>query len=154
MRSLDIPSLKLVVADTSSVGVLEIMTSPWIKQKAVLIITGTDDKGVGLASGILVDPKLDKLLKGDVAVADSTGFLTTLDSRRPVAVAAAPAGNGATSGTGVTTTTPSGPTLTITQIIIGLMLGEDSVIQKMAENKAISGPLFTHSRIFKAWFLA
>ena len=35
-----------------------------------------------------------------------------------------------------------------------LMSGEDSVIQKMAENKAISGPLFTHSRIFKAWFLA
>jgi len=120
VRSLDIPSLKLVVADTSSVGVLEIMTSPWNKQKAVLIITGTDDKGVGLAGGILVDPKLDKSLKGDVAVADSTGFLTTLDSRR--AVAAAPlitTGNGTP---GTTTTAASGPTLTLTQIIIGLML--------------------------------
>jgi len=121
VRSLDIPSLKLVVADTSSVGVLEIMTSPWIKQKAVLIITGTDDKGVGLAGGILVDPKLDKLLKGDVAVADSTGFLTTLDSRRPTTVAAAPASNG-TPGATTLTPTVSGPTLTITQIIIGLML--------------------------------
>ncbi|MBI5081218.1 MAG: cellulose biosynthesis cyclic di-GMP-binding regulatory protein BcsB [Chloroflexi bacterium] len=122
VRSLDVPSLKLVVADTSSVGVLEIMASPWNKQKAVLIISGTDDKGVGLAGGILVDPKLDKVLKGDVAVADSTGFLTTLDSRHPTTVAAAPAGNGATAGAGTTTTTPSGPTLTITQIIIGLML--------------------------------
>ena len=121
VRSLDIPSLKLVVADTSSVGVLEIMTSPWNKQKAVLIITGTDDKGVGLAGAILVDPKLDKSLKGDVAVADSTGFLTTLDSRRPTTVAAITTGNG-TSGATTTTTTVSGPTLTITQIIIGLML--------------------------------
>lgn len=122
VRSLDIPSLKLVVADTSSVGVLEIMTSPWIKQKAVLIITGTDDKGVGLAGSILVDPKLGKSLKGDVAVADSTGFLTTLDSRR--SAPAAPlitTGNG-TSGATTTTPTVSGPTLTITQIIIGLML--------------------------------
>ena len=110
-----------MVADTSSVGVLEIMTSPWNKQKAVLIITGTDDKGVGLAGAILVDPKLDKSLKGDVAVADSTGFLTTLDSRRPTTVAAITTGNG-TSGATTTTTTVSGPTLTITQIIIGLML--------------------------------
>lgn len=128
VRSLDVAALKLVIADTASVGVLEIMPSPWVRQRAVLIITGTDDRGVGIAGNILIDPKLDRTLRGDVAVADSTGYLTTLDSRRPTPVPPIISVGGSTPvapstpGAATTPTFTSGPTLTITQIIIGVML--------------------------------
>ncbi|MBI3362372.1 MAG: cellulose biosynthesis cyclic di-GMP-binding regulatory protein BcsB, partial [Chloroflexi bacterium] len=89
-RSLQTSSLKLAVADGESVGVIEELQSPWGKSATVMVITGTDDQGVGRAALLLVDPAMSSRLKGDVAIVDARGLLTSLDSRGPAPVTVLP----------------------------------------------------------------
>jgi hypothetical protein len=67
--------------DTGRSGVIQTIVHPWNPQRVVLVISGTDDASIGYAMHILTDASLKARLRGDVALVDERGFLTTLDSQ-------------------------------------------------------------------------
>ncbi len=108
-RSLNSAALQLSVADGESVGLVQELPSPWDNKRTVMVITGTDDQGIGWASNMLVDAKLRTQLKGDVAMVNARGYVTSLDSRSPAQVAEEAATVAAAA---------SGPTINVVQIAL------------------------------------
>lgn len=108
-RSLNSAAVNLSVADGESVGLIQELPSPWDNNRTVMIITGTDDQGIGWASNLLVDAELRQKLRGDVAMVNARGFLTAFDSRSPAQVAE----EAATVAAAV-----SGPTINVVQIAL------------------------------------
>lgn len=62
-------------------GMLVLQTSPWASNKSTLAISGTSDEAAGWAALLLSDSGRRNQIRGDLAVIDGAGTLTTLDSR-------------------------------------------------------------------------
>ncbi|MGH8102964.1 MAG: cellulose biosynthesis cyclic di-GMP-binding regulatory protein BcsB, partial [bacterium] len=81
-KSLQGLPVSLQVLHGQPIGVLEVLPSPWNDTRTALAVTGSEDEGVGWAVIMLSDPVQQDQLAGNVAVIDSTGTLTTLDTRQ------------------------------------------------------------------------
>lgn len=58
-RTVHSPTLSLAVTDTSPLGVLNVLPSPWSSGRTILILTGTEPDGVDLALAALSQGNLD-----------------------------------------------------------------------------------------------
>lgn len=83
----------LTIDSGAAVGVVQQFPSPWNANRTALLISGVHDQSVGWAALLLTDPERRAQLRGNVAVIDAAGILTTLDTRAP-----APAPRGRVAG--------------------------------------------------------
>ena len=70
----------LTVQDGQPVGLVQEITSPWDSTKSLLLITGTNDKGLGWATGLFTKKDSISRLSGDIAIVDEKEGLTLVDS--------------------------------------------------------------------------
>lgn len=82
-RTLKTSLFDLSVLDIQAVGLLQEIVSPWDKSHTVLLITGTTEDSVAWAGGLLSNSTARQKLKGDIALVDTAGTLTTLNSQVP-----------------------------------------------------------------------
>ena len=79
------PASRIVyrVVEGSTVGYLELFSSPWGSGKSVLLVSGNSEDGVALAGSALGGGDLRGSLAGNFAII-SSGQIVSLDSRYPV----------------------------------------------------------------------
>jgi hypothetical protein len=79
------PASRIVyrVVEGSTVGYLELFSSPWASDKSVLLVSGNSEDGVALAGSALGGGDLRGSLAGNFAIV-SSGQIVSLDSRYPV----------------------------------------------------------------------
>jgi len=79
------PASRIVyrVVEGSTVGYLELFSSPWANDKSVLLVSGNSEDGVALAGSALGGGDLRGSLAGNFAIV-SSGQIVSLDSRYPI----------------------------------------------------------------------
>ena len=79
------PASRIVyrVVEGSTVGYLELFSSPWASGKSVLLVSGNSEDGVALAGSALGGGDLRGSLAGNFAIV-SSGQIVSLDSRYPI----------------------------------------------------------------------
>ena len=82
-RTLKTTLFNLTVADGQPVGLVQEIISPWDATRSALLITGTEDKAIGWATGLLSSSTKIQLLSGNVALVDENGGLTLVNSFEP-----------------------------------------------------------------------
>jgi len=55
----------------ASTGLLQIIPSPWVKNGTILVLTGTDPKGIGWAWDVILDPSIRSQFSGNLMVVGS-----------------------------------------------------------------------------------
>jgi hypothetical protein len=70
----------LTVQDGQPAGLIQEITSPWDSTKSLLLITGTNDKGLGWATVLFTKKDSISRLSGDIAIVDEKEGLTLVDS--------------------------------------------------------------------------
>lgn len=55
----------------ASIGLLEIIPSPWVKHGTILVLTGTDSQGMDWAWDVILDPKIRDQFSGNLMVVGS-----------------------------------------------------------------------------------
>ncbi|STX28202.1 Cellulose synthase regulatory subunit [Legionella beliardensis] len=74
----------LAISALESLGVVELIDSPWNKNHNTLLITGTDNNAVSQAMNLLVDNQVKSTLRGNVATIDQQGSIATYETRLDV----------------------------------------------------------------------
>jgi len=69
-----------------SVGLLQLLNSPWDANQAMLVHTGTTDEGVKWVSDALVDPLLVDQLYGNLVIGLRPGEIIAIDTRGKEAI--------------------------------------------------------------------
>jgi hypothetical protein len=82
-RTLKTRLFNLTVEDGQPVGLIQEIISPWDPTRISLLITGSNDKGIGWATGLLSNPTMIRRLRGNVAMIDEVGGLTLINSYEP-----------------------------------------------------------------------
>lgn len=67
------------MTDTSSVGLLELVQSPWNEHYAMLLVTGNNDKGLSSAIETFMDNKKRQTLDGNIAIINADQSIETLN---------------------------------------------------------------------------
>jgi len=70
----------LTIQDGQPVGIAQDIVSPWDSSKSLLLISGTNDKSLGWATGLFTKKDSISRLSGDIAIVDEKEGLTLVDS--------------------------------------------------------------------------
>lgn len=65
-------------------GYIQLLSVPWDKSHAMLVVTGTTDIGLNWALDALADKELVRRMSGNLAVMVSGGQMQTIDTREPM----------------------------------------------------------------------
>jgi hypothetical protein len=82
-RTLKTTLFDLTIVDGQPIGLIQEIISPWDATRSALIITGTNDQGMGWATGLLSDQTVTDRLRGNIAIVDGNGGLTLVNSFEP-----------------------------------------------------------------------
>jgi len=77
-RILNTQEKHMVLSDKDSVGLLELIQSPWAQGKSILFITGNNEESLIWAIKTLADDKRRSTLKGNIALIHSDQSISTL----------------------------------------------------------------------------
>ena len=82
-RTLKTTLFDLTAEDGQPVGLVQEIISPWDSTRSALLITGSNDQGMGWAAELLSTSTRIKRLSGNIAIVDKNGGLTLANSFEP-----------------------------------------------------------------------